>query len=238
MIDIVSIKQSETVGIILAYDIEGSSLNNLLALLDEINEDIVGLKIHNEILGFSDGENELLYNMCEAYGIFLWEDRKFNDIGATFQKQVKRYEKFRDVISVSPMSGSDILKVETRLDIFVLVEMSSRNNLFTREVSQKILDMVAFEKLSGNTNIKGIICQNSEFINTSVPVLTIKPGINLSVTGDALGQCYSNLSGDLPDMIVVGRGITNSADPVTEIQKYKIAKKTKNSVTKKKVSKS
>ena len=73
MIDIESIKKRETVGIILAYDIEGSSLNNLLALLDEINKDLVGLKIHNEILGFSDGENELLYNMCEAYGIFLWD---------------------------------------------------------------------------------------------------------------------------------------------------------------------
>lgn len=226
MIDIDTIKQSETVGIILAYDIEGSSLNNLLALLDEINEDIIGLKIHNEILNFSDGENELLYDMCHAYGLFLWEDRKFNDIGATFQKQVKRYEKFRDVISVSPMSGSDILKSQTSLDMFVLVEMSSRNNLFTREVSQKILDMVAFEKLSGNTNIKGIICQNTEFINTRLPVLTIKPGINLSATGDALGQTYSNLSGDLPDMIVVGRGITQSADPASEIKKYKIAKKT------------
>ena len=228
MIDIDSIKQSENVGIILAYDIEGGTLNNLLALLDEINKDLVGLKIHNEILGFSDGENELLYNMCEAYGLFLWEDRKFNDIGATFQKQAKRYEKIRDVISVSPMSGSDILKAETSLDMFVLVEMSSRNNLFTREVSQKILDMVAFEKLSGNTNIKGIICQNSEFINTSVPVLTIKPGINLSATGDALGQTYSNLNGDLPDLIVVGRGITKSADPATEIKKYKIAKKREN----------
>ena len=86
--------------------------------------------------------------------------------------------------------------------------------------------MVAFEKLSGNTNIKGIICQNSEFVNTDLPVLTIKPGINLSTIGDALGQI--NLSGDLPDMIVVGRGITKSADPTTEIQKYKIAKKRKN----------
>ena len=229
MIDIESIKQNENVGIILAYDIEGSSLNNILALLDEIHENLVGLKVHSEILNLSDGENELLYDMCHAYGIFLWEDRKFNDIGTTFQKQVKRYEKFRDVISISPMSGSDILKAETNLDMFVLLEMSSRNNLFTREVSQKILDMVTFEKLSGNDTIKGIICQNTEFINTSLPVLTIKPGINLSATGDTLGQTYSNLTGTLPDMIVVGRGITLSQDPAAEIQKYKIAKKTKNS---------
>ena len=225
MIDIDSIKNKNTVGIILAYDIEGGTLNNLLALLDEIHADLVGLKVHSEILNFSEGENELLYDMCHAYGIFLWEDRKFNDIGSTFQKQVQRYEKIRDVISVSPMSGSDILKIDTSLDIFVLVQMSSKGNLFTREVSKSIMDMVTFEKLEGNENIKGIICQNQEFINTDLPVLTIKPGINLSATGDSLGQCYSNLSGDLPDMIVVGRGITLSQNPAEEIQKYKVERK-------------
>ena len=225
MIDIDTIKNRNTVGIILAYDIEDGTLNNLLALIDEIHDDLVGLKVHNEILNLSEGENELLYDMCHAYGLFLWEDRKFNDIGATFQKQIKRYEKCRDVVSVSPMSGSDIFKIETSLDIFVLVQMSSKGNLFTREISRSIIDMITFEKLSGNENIKGIICQNSEFINTDLPVLTIKPGINLSVTGDTLGQCYSNLNGDLPDMIVVGRGITKSADPVQEIKKYKIVKK-------------
>ena len=227
MIDIDTIKNRNTVGIILAYDIEGGTLNNLLALLDKIHDDLIGLKIHNEILNFSDDENGLLYDMCHAYGLFLWEDRKFNDIGATFQKQVKHYEKYRDAISVSPMSGSDILKVETSLDIFVLVQMSSKGNLFTREVSKNIIDMITFEKLSGNKNIKGIICQNQEFINATLPVLTIKPGINLLSTGDNLGQIYSNLNGDLPDIIVVGRGITLSADPALEIQKYKIEKKTK-----------
>ena len=224
MIDIDAIKNRNTVGIILAYDTEGAALNNLLVLLDEIHTDLVGLKIHNEILNFSDGENELLYDMCQAYGIFLWEDRKFNDIGATFQKQIQRYEKIRDVISVSPMSGSDMLKIDTSLDMFVLVQMSSKGNLFTREVSKSIIDMISFEKLEGNDNIKGIICQNSEFINTDLPVLTIKPGINLSATGDALGQCYSNLNGDLPDLIVVGRGITQSADPASEIKKYKVSR--------------
>ena len=59
MIDINTIKNRNTVGIILAYDIEGATLNNLLALIDEIHEDLVGLKIHNEILNLSDGENEL-----------------------------------------------------------------------------------------------------------------------------------------------------------------------------------
>ena len=39
-------------------------------------------------------------------------------------------------------------------------------------------------------NIKGIM-SDSEFINTDLPVLTIKPGINLSVRGET-GQYYSN----------------------------------------------
>ena len=37
----------------------------------EIHSDLVGLKVHvSEILNFSEGENELLYDMCHAYGLF------------------------------------------------------------------------------------------------------------------------------------------------------------------------
>ena len=97
-------------------------------------------------------------------------------------------KKSRDIVSVSPMSGCDMLKGETSLDMFVLVQILSKANLFMANIQN--IRMTTFEKLEGNENIKDIICQNSEFINTDLPVLTIKPGINLSATGDAVGQTY------------------------------------------------
>ena len=35
-----------------------------------------------------------IYNICKKYGIFLWEDRKFNDIGNTIENQVNYYRKY------------------------------------------------------------------------------------------------------------------------------------------------
>ena len=61
-----------------------------------------------------------------------------------------------------------MLKTDTSLDMFVLVQMCSKANLFTRSI-QKHYGYDNFQKLEGNENIKGIICQNSEFINTDLP---------------------------------------------------------------------
>lgn len=204
--------------IILAYD--KNDYQNLLEFIIMLHEDLIGVKIHSEILNMSTQQNESLYKLCKSYDLFLWEDRKFNDIANTFNHQIKSYEHIRDYVSICPTSGMDILQVKSNLKYFVLIEMSSRNN-FMNNISDEIYQCVLNELKNNNTNIAGIICQSNSYIKQNM--ITIKPGINANNKKDNTGQTYNNIH-DLenkPSLIVVGRGLTNSKNPKEEIKLYK-----------------
>ena len=196
--------------IIWAYD--DSDVNKLWDILPQIAKYISGLKIHSEILNLTQDENIKLYKYCVANNIFLWEDRKFNDISNTVQKQIKYYENIRDYISVVPTSGSDILNIKSKLGKFVLCEMSSRNNLFNNITRAEIQN-----KLDNGYNICGVICQNPELF---AKYSTIMPGINLNQSTDNSGQQWRNPTNlkYKPNYYVVGRYITLADNPVERVK--------------------
>ena len=202
--------------IILAYD--KTNYQGLIELIEMLHQDLIGIKIHSEILNLTPYQNQELYSLCQKYDLFLWEDRKFNDIANTFSHQIKKYENIRDYVSVCPISGPDILQVKSSLKYFVLIEMSSRNNLMSH-ISSKLYNMVLEE--AGNDNIAGIICQSDIFLKENI--VTLKPGININKKKDAIGQVYTSIK-DLkykPNLIIVGRGLTNASNPKEEIKLYK-----------------
>ena len=208
--------------IILAYD--KNDYNGLLELINTLHNDLIGVKVHNEILNLTLEQNHELYSLCHKYDLFLWEDRKFNDISNTVIKQLKKYEDVRDYISICPISGPDLLKIKSKLGFFVLIEMSSDNNLFNN-LTDKIYNWIIEEKNNVNNSICGIICQDEKYFNiysNSKDLITIKPGIHLTNTKDNIGQTYTNPQNMInkPTLFVIGRGITESETPIEEIKKY------------------
>jgi orotidine-5'-phosphate decarboxylase len=202
--------------IILAYD--KTNYKGLIEFIHMLHQDLIGIKIHSEILNLTPNQDQELYSLCQKYDLFVWEDRKFNDIANTFGHQIKKYENVRDYVSVCPLSGPDILQVESNLKYFVLIEMSSRNNLMSH-ISSKLYNLVLDE--IGNGNIAGIICQSDIFLKEHI--VTLKPGININKKKDTIGQVYTNIK-DLkykPNLIIVGRGLTNVSNPKEEIKLYK-----------------
>jgi uridine monophosphate synthetase len=201
------------------------TLLELLCLIDEIGDNVFGFKVHNEVLGLTYEENYSFYMACKDKEILLWEDRKFNDIGNTIQKQLEYYETIRDFVSIVPTSGMEsVVNLNTRLKFLVLCEMSSSGNLFTPVVKNSILDIVFT-----NPNLfAGIICQDLELIefckNQYTGLLTIMPGINLQTLGDNIGQRYRDprqfTNSQKPDLFVVGRGITNSEYIQAQLEYY------------------
>ena len=220
--DIYNLIYKKKTNIILAYD--NNDFPQLCHFLSKIYPYIIGLKIHNEILNLNPQQNITLYNLCKCYSLFLWEDRKFNDISNTVIKQLKKYENVRDYISICPISGPDLLKIKSKLGFFVLIEMSSDNNLFNN-LTDKIYNWIIEEKNNVNNSICGIICQDEKYFNiysNSKDLITIKPGIHLTNTKDDIGQTYTNPQNMInkPTLFVIGRGITQSEDPIGEIKKY------------------
>lgn len=200
-------------------------LEELKNIILENANNIYGFKVHNEILGLTYEENIIFYNLCKEYNIQVWEDRKFNDIGNTINKQLKYYEPIRDIVSLVPTSGLEsIISLETSLRFLVLCEMSSKHNLFNSILKNSILDIV----LLNPDKFYGLICQDLELIKlckTSYPqLITIMPGINLQKLGDNKGQTYRDPRNfkkeEKPNFYVVGRGITESNNLTQSLEYY------------------
>ena len=218
--------------IILAYDIPTSdTYGDLLSLLNNIHTEIIGLKLHPEILKLNPDELMKIKLVCEDYNLFLWIDRKYNDIGLTVLNQVQCYSDSCHAISIAPTGGiqqqlftADYL---SHLKKFILMEMSSVNNTFDLNVRNKILQQY-LGVLELNPEVKtstAIICQDEELINwlTTKKIVSIKPGISLGRKNDKLNQKYThpNTIQHHATMYVIGRGITDSSNPVEVACKYK-----------------
>ena len=66
----------------------------------------------------------------------IWEDRKFNDIGKTLYKQINngvfKVAEWADFVSVVPIAGDGFkyaFNDTKQVGVFLLLEMSSKNNL-------------------------------------------------------------------------------------------------------------
>ena len=200
-------------------------LEDLKNIILENTNNIYGFKVHNEILGLTYEENIIFYNLCKEYNIQVWEDRKFNDIGNTINKQLKYYEHIRDIVSIVPTSGLEsIVNLETNLKFLVLCEMSSKNNLFNSVLKNAVLDIV----LLNPDKFYGIICQDLELIKIckhEYPQLfTVMPGINIEKIGDNKGQIYRDprnfKNEEKPNGYVVGRGITSKSSFSQALEDY------------------
>ena len=209
-------KKRKQSNIILAFDKNYlGSILDLYNILNKIHSHIIGLKVHNEILKITYDENIKLYKKCKELDIFLWEDRKFNDIGNTIQEQIKYYTSIRDFISIVPIGGALSIPQNTSLGIFLLAELSCKNNIINVLNTQDILT------LAKKKNVCGIICQHPENVPFNIP--TIMPGIHLNKSSDGLNQQWRDPSKlkYKADFYVVGRAITDSENPEIEVLKYK-----------------
>ena len=121
-----------------------------------------------------------------------------------------------DFVTVVPLSGPNILKSFKDIGIVLVAEMSSENNLCDDYYKESIIEIAKYH------NVSGIITQVGE--NTD-RFLNFTPGVNLEKRGDGNGQKYRDINDaivrDNCDIIIVGRGIYESTNPVSEIKKYK-----------------
>ena len=217
--------------IILAYDkySQNTTYQKLMTLLEEIHLYIIGLKIHPEILQLTDEEYNTLYKFCSRNNIFLWVDRKFNDIGMTVIKQIEKYHDKADAISIAPTGGLtlDMFLQSPNLVKYILIEMSSSNNTFDLNTRNKLLSqyltLVNSHPIVKQTS--AIICQDENLIKwlNDNEIATVKPGINLNTNNDSQNQTYTSINkiNHHAVMYVVGRGITESdKDKIETIKSY------------------
>jgi orotidine 5'-phosphate decarboxylase subfamily 1 len=103
----------------------------------------------------------------------------------------------------------------------VLSQMSSKGSMMTDEYSKESI------RLAENhpNDVIGFICQNKQ--SSDPRFLHMTPGVSLINSSDSFGQQYRSperaIVQDGCDIIIVGRGIIESNDIVSEAVKYKNA---------------
>lgn len=216
----------------LALSADVTRSDELLLLAEKLGSEICVLKTHIDILeDFSQSMIDELQDIAENKQFFIFEDRKFADIGNTvkqqYQKGIYHISEWAHIINAHTLPGPGIISglaevgLKKQRGLLLLAEMSSQDNLFTKEYTQKTLQMAEqFPEF-----VIGFISQKKLSLDPTWIYMT--PGVQLTAGKDALGQQYTTpeqaIIENETDIIIVGRGILHAKDPLLEAKKYRQA---------------
>jgi len=216
----------------LALSADVTHCEDVLALADKIGPEICILKIHVDILEDFDQTFPLeLRKLADKHNFLIFEDRKFADIGNTvklqYEKGIYHIADWADIINAHSLPGSGIVSglmevgLKKQRGLLLLAEMSSANNLFTKDYAMQTLRMAEqFPEF-----VIGFISQQK--LSDDPGWIYMTPGVQLQAGTDVLGQQYVTpeiaLVKHQSDIIIVGRGIIKAEDTLAEARKYREA---------------
>jgi uridine monophosphate synthetase len=216
----------------LAISADVVTAKELLHIAETLGPEMCLLKTHIDILeDFTPELPHRLRALAEKHHFLIFEDRKFADIGNTVQLQyqdgIYRISDWADITNAHIIPGPGIIEGLKQIGLpkgrglLLLAEMSSQGTMAKGEYTKQAL-LWAQEHAEF---VIGFICTKKL---TDAPFfIHMTPGVNLAQSGDPLGQRYlspEKVIGELQsDVIIVGRGIYTSKDPLAEAKKYRQA---------------
>lgn len=219
-----NLMSSKQTTLCLAADL--STSEEILKVAEWAGDDIAVLKLHVDMVkDFNQTFIDKLKDVSRRKNFMIMEDKKFADIGNTasqqFRDSVFKYPDWADFITVHTIAGTKIIpSLEQELKecgIFVVAEMSSEGALTVGDYVKNTLRMS-----KESESLAGFVCQNNIFSDPGLIQLT--PGVRLTKSTDDKGQQYNTpeyVVNSGADLVVVGRGILTSDDPVSSLMEYK-----------------
>ncbi|CAL8070856.1 unnamed protein product [Calicophoron daubneyi] len=241
--------QSKSTRLCVAIDTVDS--DRLLTLADQLGPKVCAIKLHLDILRSSDNPARIVQGLKQLrsqHRFLIVEDRKLADIGQTVLCQLKHgvygIAGWCDLVTVHCLPGPGVFDAlrqinddllvrdkSRRLGALVVAQMSSKGALTDSAYSMRCFEM----SLKYSDVVSGFVSQNPLF--QSKPDESVwywVPGVRIGATGDQLGQNYNSpesvfkrfkgKTGQSKNVIlIVGRGITESEDPVGVAEQYRQA---------------
>lgn len=201
--------------IILSVDLNKSE--EIIELIEETKENILGVKIHSDII---DDFNKLLDYLKKVREEFvIIEDCKVADISFISIQKVKNYVNYSDFITYHCLLGEDLpksLKSEYKdLGLLGVVEMSAKGCLIDEGFMRKVETQLGL--------MDGCVIQKNgmNMFNNNLP-MTFSPGISLNSEKDMHNQTYKNpLKEKVGEFWIIGRGIYLEKNKKEESKRYK-----------------
>jgi uridine monophosphate synthetase len=199
------------------------SQKQLLALADLLGPEICVLKTHVDILeDYTPDLGAALRQLAHKHQFFLFEDRKFADIGQTvslqYEKGIYHISEWADLINAHPVPGPGIIEGLKQVGqplgrgLLLIAEMSSAGTMAKGSYAKKTVAMGE----AHSDFVLGFIAQQK--LTDNPAMIHFTPGVKMHAGKDSLGQRYRTVEDAIckqkTDVIIVGRDITNTADPL------------------------
>lgn len=216
----------------LSVALDVTKKRDLLDLADRIGPEICVLKTHIDILeDFTPDVATELKRLAHKHQFFLFEDRKFADIGNTvslqYEKGIYRIAEWADLVNAHILPGPGIIEGLKQAGkplgrgLLLLAEMSSAGALTDAAYAKKAVAMAE----EHSDFVLGFISQRK--LSDNPGMIHFTPGIKMHEGKDALGQRYITVEEAIckrkTDVVIVGRDITGAADPLAAAKMYRSA---------------
>lgn len=203
----------------LAADVTDSE--TLVDIADKAGPSICVLKTHIDIVNdFSPRLIDKLTRLADKHRFFIFEDRKFADIGHTVQLQyahgIYRIASWAHFINAHVISGPGIIESLKSVSegeltgLLLIADMSSQGNLFDKRYRDKVSQMAH----DHNDFVTGFITRHR--IQGHQDQLTMMPGVRMAEGQDRFDQQYLTPERAVlnhgADVIIVGRGVLTGAN--------------------------
>lgn len=214
----------------LALSADVTTAKELLHFADLIGPEICVLKTHIDIISdFTPDLITQLRRLADQHQFLLFEDRKFADIGHTVKHQfsggIYKIADWADIINAHSLPGPGIVKgllealSKKECGLLLLAEMSSAGHLMDEEYQQQTVKLA--EQFPDF--VIGFIAQHK--LTPHPHLIHMTPGVKLQRSSDNLDQQYVDpetaIQQHETDIIIVGRGILTTRDPLAEAKKYR-----------------
>lgn len=207
----------------LCVAIDVTKQKQLLELADLLGPEICVLKTHVDILeDFTPELGAELRRLAYKHQFFLFEDRKFADIGQTvslqYEKGIYRIAEWADLINAHPVPGPGVIEGLKNIGkpllrgLLLVAEMSSTGTLARGAYSKKSVEMAK----EHSDFVLGFITQRK--LSEDPSMIHFTAGVKTYVGKDALGQRYRTIEQAIVeqqnDIVIVGREIIHATDPL------------------------
>ncbi|MCX6714802.1 MAG: orotidine-5'-phosphate decarboxylase [Candidatus Uhrbacteria bacterium] len=206
------------------------SVEQLLPLLKRVASRLYAVKIHD----LYDEHGPQIVGWLKNYDVKVWVDAKLHDIPATVARRATAFKKAgADILSVHASGHVDMMMEAVAFgpeEIFAITVLTSLNetktkSVYARSVQETVSDLA---QMAGFFNgIKGIVCSPNELAylkgheDLDPHMKFVTPGIR-SLGKDAHDQQRIATPGQAilngSSLLVIGRQITQSKDPLHEIE--------------------